>query len=70
MKRKPDLSKQWERLMRRREKTIAALVRIEQKANKLRRSMARRHRKQARAAIASWNAPITAHAELNDELAL
>jgi hypothetical protein len=68
MKRKPDLTKQWERLMKRREKTIAALVRIEQKANKLRRSMARRHRKEAKVAIASGNAPVTVHAELNDEL--
>lgn len=62
-RRKATHSQQWERLMGQREATIAKLVRIEQKAAKLRKSMARRITKAAKQA--AWDqSPLDP--ELND----
>ncbi len=48
MKRNANLGEQWARLMDKREQVITALVRIEAKAAKLRRAMARRTNKKAK----------------------
>jgi hypothetical protein len=63
-RKKPELSQQWERLMRQREETIAKLVRIETKAAKLRKSLARRTNERAK--IVKWEQAPLPDPALND----
>ena len=73
---KPTLSQEWERISARREKIIDALIRVEAKARKLKRKMARASTKDAKAA--DWNKgpptviipqlPELPYPELNDPL--